>query len=329
MSSKRVVAKEWKRKKKKQQLISRLSIVAICILAVLGMAYIGWDMWSRTYVMTFEGQRISRGYMQYFSVFNDWMSDPTEQALDNLTQFLIIEQAARRHNVTLTEEEMEDAAETLETIQSHLEMMGLSPNLSQERMEELAQWNGFTRRLMDIYSEDLVVDEDEFEEAFQQFLTWNRADFVEMEFKYHHSTTMDAAFTVWGEFSEVDPEDFDDIILRDFQLETGLDIDDLDVPTISLEELRTDPAYAQVNINNLAALEVGGFSEPIPVGEDSFFIFIPTSVERTPEAEIAEIYREDYIEMLQADIVWEKIEEWREAADIQINERGANAALPF
>jgi len=328
MSSIRTVAKEWKRKRKKQQLLARLTAAAVCIIIVLGAVYIGWDMWSRTYVMTFEGQRISRGHMQYMSIFHDWMSDPTEHALDNLTQFLLVEQAARRHNIILTEEELGEVEETREAIQSHIDMMGISiSGLSEERMMELAHWNIYSQRLMDIYSEDLVVDENEFEESFQEFLIWSRADFMEMEFKYHHATNMDDSFAVWAELLELEPEDFDDIILRDLQLETGLAIADLEVPTITLEEMRVDPAFAQVSTHSLIDLEIGEISQPIPAGEDSFFIFIVTSAEMTPEEEIAEIYREEHIQQLSVEIILEKIEEWREAADIHINQRGANAAL--
>ena len=328
MSSKRVAAREWKRKRKHQQRMTRLTIAAVCVLAILGIGYIGWDMWSRTYVMTFEGQRIGTAYMRYFSAFSNWMGDPHEQALDNLTQFLLIEQAARRNNIVLTEEELEEAAEHREVVQEHLDMMGISVSgISDARLRELSYWNVFTERLIDIYSADLVIDEDDFEESFQEFLTWNRTDFLEMNFKFHRSSDMDTSFAVWGEFADLETDDeFDEIILRDLQLETGLNINDLEVPTISLDEMRHDPDFAQA-IWHLTDLNVGEFSQPIPIGEDSFYIFIVESMEMTPEEEISEIYREEYIREQQVQIIVDLLEEWREAADIRINQRGVNAAL--
>jgi len=319
MSSKRVAAREWKRKRKQQQRVSKLIIAAICVVVIAGIGYIGWDMWSRTYVMTFENQRIGTAYMRYFSAFNNWMGDPHEQALDNLTQFLLIEQAARRNNIVLTAEELEDAAEHQEAVQEHLEMMGISVSgLSNDRLRELSYWNVFTERLIDLYSADLVIDEDDFEEAFQTFLTWSRSDFMEMDFKYHHFSNMDDAFATWGEFFAVEsPDEIDEIILRDLH----------EIPTISLAEMRQDPTFAQVNFSSLTELGVGEFSEPIPVGEDEFFIFIVESAEMTPEEEIAEVYREEYIRDQQVQIIIDLLEQWEEAADIRINQKGVNASL--
>jgi len=319
MSSKRVAAREWKRKRKQQQQVSKLIIAAICVVVLAGIGYIGWDMWSRTYVMTFENQRIGTAYMRYFSAFNNWMGDPHEQALDNLTQFLLIEQAARRNNIVLTAEELEDAAEHQEAVREHLEMMGISVSgLSNDRLRELSYWNVFTERLIDLYSADLVIDEDDFEEAFQAFLTWSRSDFMEMDFKYHHFSNMDDAFATWGEFLAVESADeIDEIILRDLH----------EIPTISLAEMRQDPTFAQVNFSSLTELGVGEFSEPIPVGEDEFFIFIVESAEMTPEEEIAEVYREEYIRDQQVQIIIDLLEQWEEAADIRINQKGVNASL--
>jgi len=319
MSSKRVVAREWKRKRKQQQRATRLTIGVICVLAILGIGYIGWDLWSRTYVMTFENQRIGTAYMRYFSAFNNWMGDPHEQALDNLTQFLLLEQAAHRNNIVLTAEELEEAAEHQEAVREHLDMMGISVSgLSDARLRELSYWNVLTERLIDLYTADLVIDEDDFEEAFQTFLTWSRADFMEMNFRYHRSSSMDEAFEVWGEFLARESDDeFDEIILRDLN----------EIPTITLAEMRQDPVYAQVNVNSLAELGVGEFSEPIPVGEDAFYIFIVDFAEMTPEEDIEEIYREEYVRERQVEIIIDLLEAWEEAADIRINQRGVNAAL--
>ena len=88
--NKRAVAREWKKQKRRQRLIFRLTVVGVCILAVLGMAYIGWDLRSRTYVMTFNGNRIPTGELRLLSVFVDDLMDPSGQALEQLTQFLVV-----------------------------------------------------------------------------------------------------------------------------------------------------------------------------------------------------------------------------------------------
>jgi len=326
--SKRVIAKEWKQQRKKQRLLGRLVIVAICLMVALGAGYIGWDMWSRTYVMTFEGERISRDYMRYFSAFTDGWSDPREQSMEFLTQFLLVEQFARLNNIVLTTEELADVEENAEMIREHFETFGINfRNISDERMFELASINVLTDRLAEIYTVDFVVDEDEFESSFESHLNFNRAEFIEMELRYHQAPTMYDANVVHDQLTEHDAEDFETVVLREMQQTTGLSANELEIPTTTLEGLQ-DMGIDFWSINQVASLDEGEFSDPIQVGEDSFFIFMVDSISMPPEAELRETFRERHIEqMRQIEFFDTVIPEWREEADMQINERGVNAAL--
>ena len=347
MSSKRVVAREWKRKKKQQQRVVKLSIAAVCIVAILGIGYIAWDMWSRTYVMTFEGQRISREDMRFFAMMADGTWDPRAQAVESLTQYLLINQAASRHNVTLTSEELAATTESVSEAQMMLDMFGAemqaatgiaAPDLPEERMLELSSLPFLSAHLMDIYTADFELNEDEFSLAALDFVPNNRDNFVEMDFRYHFSESMNAARIAWDDLVAADPEEWDDIITRDMQLDDvmgGLEIEGLDmegieieipvtIPTVTLNDLRHD--LDPQTIDRLIALNVGDFTEPMQLGEGFYVIFIADSYFVPTDDEIAEIFREDYIFQQRIQIFTDVMNGWREAADIRINERGVNAA---
>ena len=326
MSAKKAAAKEWKRKRKRQRIMVKIGVTAFCVLAVLGMGYIAWDMWSRTYVMTFEGQRINTTDMRFFTNFSAMLGagqDPRIQGLEQLTHFLLIDQAARRHNITVSEEDIEQIEQNLEFMQ----MIGLQiPDMPHDRVIELMSVDTFSEQLMDIYAADYTIDEEEYEFELFNFLAENRVNFVEMDFRVHISETMNEAMIAWDDFASVDPEEFDDIILRDMQIATGSDISELEVPTVTLEELRGNPDLSPGVVDYLTSLAVGEFSEPVQLDDDFFAIFIADSFFMPPDEEMAEIFREQYIRSQRIQIFSGVIEEWREEADIRVNQRGVNAS---
>ena len=326
MSKKRIEAKEWKRKKKQQKYVQRLVVAAICTAVLFGAGFIGWDMWSRTYVITFEGQRISTNDMRFFVLFADGTGDPRQQAFDNLVRYLLIDQAARHRNIALTAEEWAGVEESAQELMEMFEMFGMPvPNISNERVVELMSVDVLTDHLMELYTADLTIDEEEFEEALENFLINNRSDFMDMELRFLHVMNEDAAQAAFSEFMMSDPEGYDDIILRFTHEDTGIPVDELDVPVITLGELREDPSFEPWDIHYLTSLPVGAFSEPIQIHEHSFVIFVVDDIHQPTDEELSEVFRAEY-ELVQRHIAFSVIVgEWYEAADIRINQRGINA----
>lgn len=337
MASKRIAAREWKRKRKQQKQIMRLAAVGVCLLVILGIGYIVWDMWSRTYVMTFEGNRIPTSDLRFFSLFTEGTTfmDPLEQSLENLTHFLLIDQAARRNNIALTAEESAELNESVSELRGLFEMMEMSMPVSESRMAELMSQEILLERLMDIYTGDFTLDEASFSDTLEEFLERSRENFIQMEFRYHFATSMLASRTAWDDFfaiAEDGTEGFDEIILRDMHrdmLDMGMspeELEDLTVPFISMETLRHGTDINPAILDYLTNLEVGDFSEPIQVGEEEFIIFIVDHKEIPSDEEISAVFRENYIMEQRGLIFSDLMNEWREAADIRVNQRGVNAA---
>ena len=347
MASKRALAKEWKRKKKQQQLIFKLSVIGFCILAIAGLFYIGWDVWSRSYVMTFNGERIRTAELRFFSAMVDWddmFMDPMEESLEQLTQFLLLEHVAQHHGITLTDEERAEAEEHAQHMRDMFDMFGIPlADISDSRLADFMSVEMLADKLMDIYTGHFeIVDDAEFAENLAQFIEEFGDTFIEMEFRYHFSSEQAVSHSAWIEFNLAEPENIDEIILRDMRLAMGIDLAalgldddiefdldfdfDMEVPTIALSVLQEDPGIHDAIIEYLASLEVGDISEPIQISEDFFVIFIVDSVNKATDEEIAEVFRERYIWGNRVEMFNDVMESWREAVDIRINQRGLNAA---
>jgi len=334
VSTKRIAAREWKRKRKQQQNIFKLSVVGVCILAVLGIGYIAWDLFSRTYVMTFDGQRISTSELRFFTLYAEDPINPRAQALDMLTDFLVIDNKANQHNVVLTAEEMADLNESVADMRPIFEMINIQlGNLSDSRMAAFMGMNLFTERLMDIYTEDLEIDEAVFQEAFMDHMVFHTNEFVEMDFIFHFSENTSESWDAWEELHQAESrEEIEAIIMRDLERDMiiiGMEEDglaELELPGISLAEMRNDPSFNLATLEHLAHMEVGEISEPVLVGESSMLIFIADSLEITPDEVVEERFREQYTMQERIRVFSDMLDEWREEADIRINQRGVNAA---
>jgi len=334
MSKKRIEAKEWKRKKNQQKAIGRSIVVGICLLIVAGIGYMVWDNWNRGFIMVFEGERIPTSDLSWFFAGGMW-GRPAYSAAEELANFLLIQQAAERHNVALTAEEREELLEDAEGTMQFLAMNGIPmEGVTLERMVDFMGERLLMERLMDIYAADVQVDETEFYDAFLSFTVMNRHEFVEMGFMLYESMSIEQATFVQDELqAAADLNEMEQIILREMLIDGGMDMGDFGdfepgdfavvVDRVNISELQwsVDPMI----LMSLSNLMEGEVSEPFEI-EGGYFIFVVESVHEPPIEEVQEQFRNDYIREIQFDIFTDIVEGWRESADIQINQRAVNAA---
>ncbi|MCL2015675.1 MAG: hypothetical protein FWG68_05450 [Defluviitaleaceae bacterium] len=334
MSSKRIAAKEWKRKRKQQQLAFRAGLAGVILLIAGIVGFISWDLWSRTYVMTFAGERISTEELRFFNLLTWFTQDPdalgwdiTTASLEQLTQSLIIHREAANHNLEITEEEFNLAAETALNVAFMIENTdGVSmPNISMDRVIEIMTTDFFADQLRDIYTADFVINEEEFAVTFSEFFEANRGMFVEMDFKMYQFTDIDTAMDVWQAFHDAEPEFFDTIYQG--QILAGMvdGIADVEIPVFSILDLRPVPEL-EPYIAELEAFEVGDFSMPIQIEFGTYLIFALDFFYEYSDEEIEEMFREEYTLSNRNILFSEQIEVWRETLNIQLNQRGINAA---
>jgi hypothetical protein len=312
--------------------VAWLSLVAagLVVLFIVGVFFL--NQRSRGYVVNFEGQRIDTVDLQFLDVLAMLSGDPTPP-MDTLITYLLLEQRAQQHNIILTQEERTDLDELAVELRQMVESfaaMGLITNLpaiTNARMSELLSMNLLSERLMEIYAADVTVDEDTLIRELADFRAFNRSQYIDMELKYIISPTILQSQDAWEDLNNANsPDDFEAIII-DYMARNGHPIDnpEFGIDRIPLMELHHIPGIASVTIEMLAHLQPGDFTEPLPF-DDSFIIFIVDEVSIPSDAEIEETFRENYIWMQRQMIFAGHLAQWREAADIRINERGVNAA---
>jgi len=331
MSSKRAVAREWKRKKNQQKLIFRLSVAAVCLLILLGIGYLAFDSFNRSFVMTFEGNRIPTAEAQFFHM-GGIMGTPREQAAADLSMFLLMEQAAARHNVGLTSEERQELMEEVQGTRDFLDMFDVSiSRLSDTRVAELMGMDIIVNRLAEIYGANVEIDEEELVNALFNHSIFNRHEFIEMDLLIHESSTMDDALAAFAAMQEAENmEEINEIILENATLRaqvTGIDevdIEDIEVPRLTIQQLASDQSINPGIIMDLSNLFEGDISTPFEIG-GFFYVFVVESMTEPPTEEVEAEFRDSFIQAQRLAAFEEIALEWREAADIQINQRGLDS----
>ena len=336
MSAKRAKAKEWKKKNQQKKFVKWLIVGAICLAVLAGVGWGVWDWHSRSYVLIFEGQRISTTDLQLNMRHLEYMQmmgmAPMEinvvaQAMDHLLNFLVLEQAARNHGVGMDADEFEFAYETgvqmrqmfdfINDINEDPRMRIPFPNISDERMAQLMGTEFLFEKLMDVYVPTVEIDEEAFAVAFLDQVGFNPSIFVDMEFRIIEALEWETAYQAYNELSAADPADFDEIILR-YQYERwGMEMDE--PPSISLDVFRAE-GTPMSTLNLLSSFEVGEITEPIDFGGE-YIVFIVDEKVHVPAEEIEASFREQYEWNQQIQefsmIVWQ----WRDAATYEFNER--------
>ena len=320
MSNKRVVAREWKRKRQQKKRAAQLTTVAIVAVIALGIGLFFMHQHSLSYVMVFEGQRVPAAELEFMG------------SMDNLIDFWLIEQAAENQGLALGAEELE----SMEAFAAELRQMYVSwgmpdPAISDRRMAVMLGMETLRSQLIDVYTADFAVDEAEFATALEAHMAPGRAFFAEMSFKYVFANSYEESQEAWVRLQ--DGEDVDAIIIdfleRDFVDTTD---PDFEITTISLEDLRTGELLAPDVLESLLGMEVGTFTEPIPMDmgwdDETYLVLFVETAEIPTEAEIEERFREQFTAEGRSVVFEGILQGWRDAADIQLNQRGIDAVFP-
>lgn len=336
MSSKRAKAREWKKKSQQKKFVKWLVVGAICLAVAAGVGWGVWDWHNRSYVMVFDGQRISTTDLQLNMRHIEYMQimgmAPMElnvigQAMDQLVNFLVLEQAANNHGITMDAEEFEFAYETgvqmremfdfFNDIQEDPRMRIPFPNISNERMAQLMGTEFLFDKLMDVYVPNVEIDEEAFATAFMDQVGFNPSIFVDMEFRIVEALEWEQAYAAYNELIAADPADLDEIMLQLQSERWGIEMETL--PVITMDTFRGDGTPMHI-LNRLSAYEVGDITEPIDFGGE-FIIFVVDEKEHVPVEEIEGLFREQYEWNQQVHEFSMLVMQWRENATIVFNDR--------
>ena len=209
MTSRKKQNMEIERKKKALRLRHTVSLLGFVLIIVAAIAWVMWDNHSRSWIMTFEGQRIQTSDAQFwvdtFSMFGG-DENLVENAMNELVDSLILLSRGNTHGVGLSEEEHLEMADSMA---GQLGWMGIN-YISPMRAGELMAAGNIASRLMDIYVPTYTPNPQDFEEAFAEYILTNGENYANYEVKFVVTDTFEDAFHVWELVPNTD--NFDDLI---------------------------------------------------------------------------------------------------------------------
>jgi hypothetical protein len=317
--------KEIERKKRLKRNVFTSIFTFMIIVGVCALGFVLWDMHERRTIMVFEGESIATGDFRFF--LHGEGEEARDEAMEVLTQTLVLLNRAQKHGITLTDEEMAEHIERSETINEDIGF------ISHERIAEfMAAWNEKSEQLMDIYVEkvEFELDEDEFAEFLEEQMEHIISGSTNRQLKYVAAHDMTVIFQAMADYTEDGAEiEFDEII-RQYSVKY---VEGEEIETIEFIDFLMQYGVWE-GMDDIANLEVGEISTMLTGTDitDEEIFFMVQMIERTVDDERIEEEkvntRENYIARHESEIFqaraeefFELIEEWASEANREINYR--------
>lgn len=319
MSTKRAKAREEKRRKKQQQQFFIIGGIVILLLIAAGFGLYGLDQYNKSYVMTFNGEKIATGDLRFCSLFAEVgeNEDAKEKALDQLLTYLVMEQAAKDNGLALTEEELEETRSYAESFKSYYQQyynVDFS-SIDNDRMLEMLGLDVLYDQLLEKYTADYTVNEADFSKALADYIKNEPADYTVVNLKYIYAS--DAATIEEARQAIEDGMTFDDAVIKYseyYSEESG--VETYEMKYMGLD----DETMAQI-----LTLSPGDITSTIDTNSMSAMFYVD-SITVPEESEISATYRERYISEQKNARFTEIVDEWKKNANYTLNQKGYDAA---
>ena len=288
------------------QTVKKVSIVCTAVILVLGLglfAFLQLTKPDTEYIMRFDRQKISVEDFKFVMVLNllNQTAYDKKSAIDGLTDFLILDKAAKDRKIELTDDEKNYVKSSADSLKGYLESNNVSlPKISDERIEELVSVDMLYYKLLESVAEEkgFAVDETDLAAEFAKF---NASDKL---LKYIVTNTEEEAQSA-----------------RE-ALGSTLSVDDaIKHYSIAYESNGTEPVLlSQLGLDEdkqkaIMALKASEFSDVISLGE-IYAVFIAV-----PEQEAKERFRSQYANGKKYQLFNTEYELWKSEAKVAINQK--------
>ena len=321
MSSKRAKIREMKRKQKQQRTMLITGCIAAAVLLVGVLTWIGLDAYNKSYIMVFEGQRVSVNDFRFCGLFAGSEETAKTDALDTLLTFMTLDKYARENDFVLGEEEKADLLSYCAGLKDYYaQSYGIDLSyITTERMAEMLGLDSLRTLLMERYTADYTVDETDYARKLADYTHDERVDYIEMDLKYIFTNTEEDMAPALEALES--GADFDWAVAEystNYNESTGVD-------TYTLKTLYEYGYLDKETAESFLALAVGDISEVIDLN-GMYGLFKVESV-RIPDAdEINTLYREKYISENKEAMFDDILLEWKQNASYTVNQRAFEAA---
>jgi len=313
MESRKKRNQEIERNKKQKRRVSAGIGVAVVLVILAGIAWFAFDAHRRSWIMTFEGQRIPTNELRFMMENQDWWVSPeeiTERAMADLIQSLTIIHHANRLNLGMTNEERDIL---LANVDSH-------SVLSDTRMAEFFSVGNMFERLFDYYVPEFALDAADYQDEIAEYIEARRPFYAPSEVMYILNEDLGVLLSVQTSVFDDAGTEFADFVLQYCEEHIAHEIESPNKLSIAELEGVIDP----MDMLMLMDLQPGEMSEII-MFNDSFLLLYMYSRGEIADSEIQESFLSNMALELRREQFNEIFEELVENAAVEINQRALDS----
>lgn len=302
-----------RRKKAKKRAVV-VSACSVFVIAVCVFAFVFINQYSNKFIMTVDGKKISVEEYKLFYYTSSDTEDAKNSSLESLQQFIAIENFAKAKNLTLTDEEKEEAAANAQSFKESFLSAGYEmPVITDERLTEIMGIDALYTKLYDLLISEYTVDDSDFEEQYEDYITNYKADYIEAEYKYIMSETEENAqkakemIEAGGDITEAAAQYSVDYTEGE------------EVPILSISDISY--YFAPEDTEHLLTLSEGQVSDIIPYGGAYYMVFVTQSMHVPTTEEVRESFTQMYYENKKYYMFVDEIEAFQNEAEIKVNQK--------
>ncbi|MDR1664238.1 MAG: hypothetical protein LBR83_04860 [Clostridiales bacterium] len=322
MSTKRVKVREEKRKKKLQRKIAIACCIAVALMIGAAITVYAVNRYNESYVLTFEGEKVSMEDMQICSMFVS-VNDPSEikeQSMELLLTQQVMKKQAEKEGIVLTEEEKTSNNTLAGSLLQSYTSQGLDVSaISQARLaDSIGLMETVYQNLLTKYTADYQVDEADFEEKLADYKLNNKIDYYDVQVKYIVSADQvkvqaSETFLATGASFDAAIEQYSDYFVQDAVGQS-----------YPLRDIRMAPEQ-EAEVLGLKVGERTGVMELATTTGTQYGIFYVDKYSIPDDETVSANYREQYV-TVQKNLAFEEvISGWKSEYAYEINQKGYDA----
>jgi len=315
MQSRKKRNQEIERNKRQKRRLSAGIGVLIVLAICAGIAWFAINAYQRSWIMTFEGQRIPTNELRFMMENQDpWVGhdEIIDNAMSDLIQSLTIMHHANNLDFGMTNEERTILLENVES----------RPGMSDARLAEYFSIGNMFERLFNHHVPEFTLDPADYQEEITEYIEARRPFYHQTEFMYILNDDLEVILSVMESMESDANADFGAFVMTYCVEHTNVEFVTEEpnlLPLSTLEQI-VDP----FELLELVDMQPGDTSGIIMFGE-SFLVLHMHSLVETPDSEIQESFLTSLAFELRAAQFNEIFEEMMENANFEINQRAFDA----
>ncbi|GHU34822.1 hypothetical protein FACS1894105_02400 [Clostridia bacterium] len=323
-------AEETASGKRKPDVALRATIISLAVVLLAVAAYFFYTFVlnaTQNYILTYKGVddpadtiandtiKPSIEELKFAMIYGD-ETETLQAGYDRLVEFLVVENAARKYNITLTAEERLEFEAAVADFKESVANYGMYlPQLDDSRLADLLSLSTIQQKVSKYLFDTIGVDRSDFESELENFVLNGKMLYYDVRVKYVLRDSLEAAEESRAKLIAEDA-DTDEIIKSDsydYSEEYGIDI--MPISEIS-QILSTD------QMNHLVALPIGGVSEVLTLNDGALFaVFIIDDVIIPSDDEIEELFTGYYNYVKENELFASEFNKMKAEADITPNDK--------